>query len=50
MTVPLRAPMSLLDLPGPDGWPVLGNLPQLTPTRLHRHSTAGARNTAPSTG
>ncbi|MGV9818280.1 cytochrome P450 [Nocardia xishanensis] len=36
MSAPLRAPMSLLDLPGPDGWPVLGNLPQLTPTRLHR--------------
>ncbi|MET9491601.1 cytochrome P450 [Nocardia sp. NPDC006630] len=28
--------LSVDDLPGPKGWPLLGNLPQLTPARLHR--------------
>jgi cytochrome P450 len=25
----------IADLPGPKGWPVLGNLPQITPARMH---------------
>ena len=25
----------LQDLPGPRGWPVLGNLPQIEPARFH---------------
>ena len=32
-TVP--APRRLQDLPGPPGWPVLGNLPQIEPARFH---------------
>lgn len=31
------------DLPGPRPWPLLGNLPQLSPTRMHRQVEAWAR-------
>jgi cytochrome P450 len=31
-----HAPRSINQLPGPRGWPLLGNLPQMKPTRIHR--------------
>ncbi len=31
------------ELPGPRGWPVLGNLPQVQPARVHRQVEAWAR-------
>ena len=37
---PLR---QLADLPGPPGWPVLGNLPQIKPADLHRQLHAWAQ-------
>ncbi len=37
------APRRLADLPGPAGWPVLGNLPQLRPARLHQQLHAWAQ-------
>jgi cytochrome P450 len=30
-----RAPRRLHDLPGPKGWPLLGNLPQIEPAEMH---------------
>ena len=34
-TANVPAPRRLQDLPGPPGWPVLGNLPQIEPARFH---------------
>ena len=34
-TPPFAAPRSLADLPGPPHWPLIGNLPDLEPTRFH---------------
>jgi len=31
-----HAPRSMDQLPGPRGWPLLGNLPQMKPIRIHR--------------
>ncbi|MFF0545898.1 cytochrome P450 [Nocardia thailandica] len=36
MSASLRLPASVAGLPGPAGLPLLGNLHQLTPTKLHR--------------
>ena len=44
MHAPLR---HLSDLPGPRPWPLLGNLPQLSPTRMHRQVEAWARQYGP---
>lgn len=40
-------PRHLADLPGPPPWPLLGNLPQLSPTRMHRQVEAWARRYGP---
>lgn len=40
-------PRHLADLPGPRPWPLLGNLPQLSPTRMHRQVEAWARRYGP---
>jgi cytochrome P450 len=34
-TLAVPATRRLQDLPGPDGWPVLGNLPQIKPAEMH---------------
>lgn len=40
----MQATLRHLDnLPGPRPWPLLGNLPQLSPTRMHRQVEAWAR-------
>ena len=44
MHAPLR---HLSDLPGPRPWPLLGNLPQLSPTRMHRQVEAWAMQYGP---
>jgi len=36
MTTPQATLRHLTDLPGPRPWPLLGNLPQLSPARMHR--------------
>lgn len=36
MSASLSPPRSLNDLPGPGKWPLLGNLPQMTPSLMHR--------------
>ena len=40
-------PRQISDLPGPRPWPLLGNLPQLSPTRMHRQVEAWARQYGP---
>ena len=40
-------PRHLSDLPGPRPWPLLGNLPQLSHTRMHRQVEAWARQYGP---
>lgn len=40
-------PRHLADLPGPRPWPLLGNLPQLSPTRMHLQVEAWARQYGP---
>lgn len=37
----------LQDLPGPRGWPLVGNLPQIRPRQVHRHVEAWARQYGP---
>ena len=41
------APRSLADVPGPRGWPLLGNLPQMTASRIHRDVEDWARRYGP---
>ena len=41
------APRSMADLPGPRGWPLFGNLPQMTVSRLHRDVEDWARQYGP---
>lgn len=36
MSISTSRIVSVDDLPGPKGWPLVGNLPQLTPSLLHR--------------
>ena len=40
-------PRQIIDLPGPRPWPLLGNLPQLSPTSMHRQVEAWARQYGP---
>ena len=35
------------DLPGPRGWPLLGNLPQIQRSQVHRHVEAWAHEFGP---
>src|SRR5471032_1437772 len=41
------APRSLADLPGPPGWPLLGNFPQMKAARIHRDVEGWARQYGP---
>lgn len=47
MTAAQLAPRSMADLPGPRGWPLFGNLPQMTVSRLHRDVEDWARQYGP---
>jgi cytochrome P450 len=42
-----RSPRQLKDLPGPRGWPLLGNTLQVKPARIHRDVEAWAREFGP---
>src|SRR5438105_2732712 len=43
-TASVAAPLlRIADLPGPRGWPVLGNAPQVRRDRLHQHVEAWAK-------
>lgn len=43
----MPAPKTLADMPGPRGWPLLGNLPQIRPAQMHQVLERWARQYGP---